>query len=236
MTGQSSQLARDKVTREKAAKEAEAWAREHHVDIATLASQYKTYNDVLSANISRLNNTKIMETELEGTIDNLKSVATAKDLSQLRIANVIKVWAGQEVNDPLAQQYALHLSQLRNELSAYYAATQGRTGNNITLQDQRDAELVIRDGVSTGSLDGLRNAVQSSTEKMGTVMKGSVARAQQAVWSLFGVKKPAASDAKKGTSYDGEVRQRADGAHIGKLPDGTVVVLTSPDGGKTWVY
>lgn len=187
LTGQSSQLARDKVTRERAAREAETWARARNVDISTLASQYKTYNDVLSANIARLNNTKIMEGELDGTIDNLKAVAKDADLKKLRIANVFKIWAGQEVNDPLAQQYALHLGQLRNELSAYYAATQGRTGNNITLGDQRDAELVIRNGVAKGSLDGLKSAVKNSTDKMDTVMRGSVDRSRQAVWGLFGV-------------------------------------------------
>lgn len=187
LTGRMSQLSRDRVTRERASQEAQQWARERGVDISTLASQYKTYNDVLSANISRLNNTKIMESELEGTIDNLSSVVTDAGLRRLRLANVVKVWAGQEVNDPLAQQYALHLGQLRNELSAYYAATQGRTGNNITMTDQRDAELVIRNGLSTGSLAGLKAAIQNSTAKMDTVMQGSVQRARKAVWDLFGV-------------------------------------------------
>ena len=187
LTGQGTKLSRDAATRTKAARDAEAWARAHNVDISTLASQYQAYNTVLSANISRLNNTKIMESELEGTIDNLQGVAKASDLSKLRIANVFKVWAGQEVNDDLAQQYALHLGQLRNELTAYYAATQGRSGNNITMQDQRDAEAVIRNGVAQGSLDGLRSAVQNSTKKMGTVMQGSVDRARKEVWSLFGV-------------------------------------------------
>lgn len=187
LTGQGSQLPRDQNTRNRAAKEAQDWARSRNVDVSTLASQYKTYNDVLASNISRLNNTKIMESELEGTIDNLRSVVRDADLKGLRYANVAKVWAGQEVNDPLAQQYALHLGQLRNELSAYYAATQGRTGNNITLQDQRDAEGVIRNGISEGSLDGLANAIKSSTGKMDTVMRGSVNRAQQSVWGLFGV-------------------------------------------------
>jgi len=189
LTGRSSQLPRDARTRNAAAQEAQAWARNNNVDIATLPSQYKTYNDVLSGNIARLNNTKIMESELEGTIENLQSVVKDSDLGQLRVANVVKVWAGQEVNDSLAQQYALHLSQLRNELSAYYAATQGRTGNNITMQDQRDAEMVIRSGISKGSLDGLRDAVKNSTGKMDTVMTASVERARKQVWNLFGVGK-----------------------------------------------
>jgi hypothetical protein len=180
-------LPRDAATRKAAALEAQTWARAHNVDVSTIKSQYKTYNDVLSANISRLNNTKIMENEVLGTIDNLRTVANDKDLGSLKFANVLKVWAGQEVNDDLAQQYALHLGQLRNELTAYYAATQGRTGNNIAVQDKIDAENTIKNGIAAGSLDGLQKAIENSTKKMGTVLQGSVDRTQKSVWDLFGV-------------------------------------------------
>lgn len=187
LTGQTSQLPRDMNTRNLAAKEAQEFARKHGVDVSTLAAQYKTYNDVLGSNISRLNNTKIMEQELVGTIQNLQDVVKDQDLGKLKFANVAKVWAGQEVNDELAQQYALHLSQLRNELTAYFGATQGRTGNNLTVEDKREAEQVIKNGIAQGSLNGLLKAVENSTGKMGTVMQGSVDRSQKAVWSLFGV-------------------------------------------------
>lgn len=187
LTGNSSQLSRDAATRQRAFKEAQKWANKHGVDVSTMASQYKTYNEVLGKNISRLNNTRIMEQELEGTIDNLKGVVDEKDLGRLRFANVAKIWAGQEVNDDLAQQYAMHLYQLRNELAAYGAATQGRGGNEITLQDQREAEQTIRNGVAKGSLNGLEKAVKNSTEKMGKVMQRSVDTSRQAVWALFGV-------------------------------------------------
>jgi hypothetical protein len=187
LTGQASQLPRDAKTRALAARDAETWARAHNVDISTMASQYKSYNDVLSANISRLNNTKIMEQELVGTIQNLQGVVKDQDLGKLKVANVLKVWAGQEVNDSLAQQYAMHLSQLRNELTAYYGATQGRTGNNLTIEDKREAENVIKNGIASGSLNGLAKAIENSTGKMGTVMQGSVNRVQKSIWGLFGV-------------------------------------------------
>jgi hypothetical protein len=187
LVGQASQLPRDQATRNKAAKEAQTWSREHNVDVSTLASQYKTYNDVLSANIARLNNTQIMEGELIGTVQNLQDVVKAKDFGKLKVANVIKLWAGQEVNDDLAQQYAMHLSQLRNELTAYFGATQGRSGNNLTIEDKREAEGVIRNGIAQGSLDGLLKAVENSTGKMATIMQGSVDRSQKAIWGLFGV-------------------------------------------------
>lgn len=187
LTGQASKLPRDAATRKAAFKEAQNWSNKHNVDISTLASQYETYNKVLSANISRLNNTKIMEQELEATIQNLQGVVNEKDFGSLRFTNVVKIWAGQEVNDDLAQQYAMHLNQLRRELTAYNAATQGRSGNDITVSDEREAEQVIRNGIARGSLVGLATAVKNSTEKMGKVMRGSVDRARKSVWELFGV-------------------------------------------------
>jgi hypothetical protein len=187
LVGKMSELPRDAASRNAAMKEAQQFANKHGVDVSTLAAQYKTYNEVLSSNIDRLNRTKIMEQELEGTVTNLQEVVKKEDLSKLRFANVAKVWAGQEVNDELAQQYAMHLYQLRNELAAYGAATQGRSGNNITVQDTHEAETTIRNGISSGSLAGLEAAVKNSTAKMGTVMDSSVDRAQKAIWDLFGV-------------------------------------------------
>jgi hypothetical protein len=229
LTGQAGQLARDKVTRAKAASEAQEWARKNDVDISTLPSQYKAYNDVLAANIARLNNTKMMEGELQGTVENIRKVATDNDLSKLRFVNVLKVWAGQEVNDSLAQQYALHLGQLRNELSAYYAATQGRTGNNITLSDQNDAAMIIRNGVSTGSLDGLEAAIRNSTDKMGKVMEGSVDRSRKAVWGLFGVGKNYKDSATQPSSGNTSVAPKM---WDGKSTPADGMIFDSPSGKK----
>lgn len=223
LTGRGTTLPRDAATRNKASREAQEFARKRGVDVSTMAAQYKAYNDVLGANITRLNNTKMMEGELDGTVENIKKVATDSDLSKLRFANVVKIWAGQEVNDNLAQQYALHLGQLRNELSAYYAATQGRTGNNITLQDQNDAANVIKNGVSTGSLDGLAAAIKNSTQKMGVVMEGSVDRARKGVWSLFGVGENYKNTASSGGPKVGDVvTVKGKQYTVGKVyPDGT---------------
>lgn len=187
LTGRATQLSRDKETRSRAYKEAEQFANRKGVDVSTLSSQYIAYNDVLKRNIARLNNTKIMEAELDATLDNLESVVNKQDLSRLRFANVAKIWAGQEVNDPLAQQYAFHFGQLRNELSAYYAATQGRSGGDLTISDKREADETIRRGISTGSLTGLRAGVKESTAKMTPVMQRSVVTANKAIWGLFGV-------------------------------------------------
>ena len=179
-------MPRDAATRQRAAKDAEAWARSHNVDISTLPAQYKAQNAVLERNIERLNNTKIMESELNGTIQNLQEVI-GPDPTGVRAGMALKAWLGQEVNDPNSQQYKFHLGQLQNELAAYYAAAAGRPGSGILESDQRDAANTIKNGISKGGLTGLQKGVKDSTAKMGPIMQGSVDRAQKAVWNLFGV-------------------------------------------------
>jgi hypothetical protein len=183
LTGQSSKMmGRSTGERTQARLEAQKWANKHGVDISTLPSQYEANNTVLA-------NTKIMEDEMQGTIQNLQGVVNDRDLKELRVGNVLKVWAGQEVNDDLAEQYAMHLFQLRNELAGYAAAMNGRSGNEINLSDQREAELIIKNGIAKGSLAGLSTAVTNSTNKMKAVMQRSISRAEQSVWDLFGVGK-----------------------------------------------
>jgi hypothetical protein len=187
LTGNAGSLPRDRVTRARAMREAQEWSIKNGVDTSTMAAQYKAYNEVLIRNINRVNNTKIMEQELQATIDNLIPVVNDKELKNLRINNVVDIWAGKEVNDPLAQQYAMHLSQLRTELAGYNAAAQGRSGNEITVQDEKQAEAVIKDGISKGGLRGLSTAIDNSTKKMAVVLERSVDTARKSVWDLFGV-------------------------------------------------
>jgi hypothetical protein len=155
------------------------------IDISTFQSQYKAYNDVLSANIQRANKTKIMESELIGTIDNLKGVVKDADLGSVSAANVAKVLLGEQVNDPLATQYAFHFQQLQNELAGYFAASQGK--NSPDVIDNKDAADAIAKGMATGSLDGLRTSIENSTSKMGSVLQKSVDSSRKDVWDLFGV-------------------------------------------------
>jgi hypothetical protein len=199
ITGQNSKLPRDAATRRNAMREAGDFARKNGVDMSVMASQYDALNKSLAANIVRLNNTKIMEGEVLGTIENLQSVVKDAELSRLNRANVIKIWAGQEVNDGLAQQYATHLQQLRNQMSAYLAATQGRSGNQLLDSDKKEADRVIRNGLAAGSLSGLTTAIVNETEKMASVLEKSVDRSTHGVWSLFGV----------GRNYRGRVDQNA---------------------------
>lgn len=187
LTGDSSKLPRDKASRNKAFKEAEEFANKRGVDSATLASQFKAYNETLEKNIMRVNNTKIMEDELVSTLDNLKPVADAVGMGKLRVGNIANQFAKGEFNDPTMQQYAFHLNQLRAELAGYNAALQGRSGSGITQQDYQEAEHIIRDGLDSKAATGLSDAVHSATGKMKTVMERSVDNSRKAIWELFGV-------------------------------------------------
>lgn len=224
LTGQSGSLSRDKATRAKAFAEADAWSRKHGVDTSTMGSQYKAYNATLDKNIQRMNNTKIMENELQGTIDIIKPVIKSQDLKKLRFGNVAKVWAKQEVNDPLAQQYAMHLFQLRTELAAYAAAYQGRSGNEITITDMNHADLVIKNGLDTGSVEGLSNAIKNSTEKMAAVMEQSVDFARKQVWDLFGV----------GANYKNKFGGQTSGPQAGTIRNGYRFKGGDPKDQKNW--
>ena len=164
---------------------ADAWARAHGTDTATIQAQYKAYNETLQSNIKRNNNTIIAEGELLGTIENLKDTADAKEFAKLKAVNVAKLFAGKQLNDPLTLKYAVHLNQLRTELAFYNAAVAGK--NEVTESDKRDAELVIKNGLNSKSLTGFTSAIESSVEKMKAVLQGSVDRSSQSIWNLFGV-------------------------------------------------
>lgn len=192
LTGRSSQLPRDQATRNAAAKEATAWANAHGIDISTLPSQYDAYNKTLSFNTVRQSMAVIQENEIQATIKNLEAVSPSGDLSDLRWSNVQRIWAGQEVNDPVAQQYAFHLEQLRNEMVAYNLIAQGQINTDGSLKQATDEQVnraaeVIKNGVAKKSLAGLATAVDNSTTKMRPVLQASLDAARKAVWDLFGV-------------------------------------------------
>lgn len=183
--------------RNKIMTEATDFLNKHGLDVSTFQSQYKTYNDVLSSNISRNAKTKIMENELEGTVDNLLSTVSDADLGKVNVKNIADIWAGKQVNDPVATRYAFHFEQLKNELAGYFAASQGKTSPDVV--DNNDAANAVINGMSTGSLTGFKKAVQDSTNKMSGILQKSVDDARKNVWTLFGVgdKYKSAGDAKK---------------------------------------
>lgn len=171
--------------RKKFMNEAQSFLNKNGVDVATFQSRFKAYNQSLTKNIERFNNTQIAEGEIEGTLDNLGVAADEKDFGNLRVANVAKLFAGEQVNDPATLKYQVHLNQLRSELAFYNAAVQGKT--SADLVEFQEAERIIKNGLSSGSLAGFQEALKASVQKMGTVLQGSVDRSSKQVWELFGL-------------------------------------------------
>ena len=221
--GVSSLTRLNQATRAKITAEAENFVKSKGVDYETFQSQYKTYNDVLSQNMKRFNNTKIMESELTGTLDNLSSAITDADLKNVKAENVAKIWAGEQVNDPQATKVAFHTLQLRNEMAGYFAATQGKTSPDVV--DNNDAALAIQSGLSAGSVEGLKQAIQNSTVKMGAVLQGSVDNVQNQVRGLFGVE-PNAPTADQKPVNDQTTTQVND--YLNSLPSGTSNTTVTP--------
>lgn len=186
--GSSSMARMDQNTRQKIMNEAQNWANKNGIDISTFKSQYEAYNDALQKNISRVNQVKVAEGELGGTLQNLASAADDASFKNMKWANVAKLFAGQQFNDANVSKYAFHLNQLRSELALYNAAASGKTSTDQA--DYNEAERIIKDGFAKGSITGFQQALTNSVSKMDSVLQQNVQRTQGQVWDLFGVKKP----------------------------------------------
>lgn len=171
--------------------EAEQFLNNNGIDLSTFQSRYTAYNQVLTGNVMRTNAAQIQEKELQGTIANLDTTIKASDLKKLKTANVAKILAGQEVNDPLTTQYKTYLLSLQNELAGYNAAARGNLsssgGPSPDQSDNEEAAKVITEGIGSGSLQGFKDAITAQQEKMGVILTSSVDNANKQVWDLFGV-------------------------------------------------
>lgn len=165
--------------------EAESWANKNGIDLATFGSQYKAYNEALQSNIQRVNNVKVAEGELEGTLENLSTAADEASFASMKWANVAKLFAGQEFNDENVSKYAFHLNQLRSELALYNAAAAGKGQTDDS--DYQEAERIIKDGFAAGSITGFQSALKNSVSKMDMVLGKNLDRTNRQIWDLFGV-------------------------------------------------
>lgn len=164
--------------------EANAFLKNNNLDNSTFQSQYKAYNDVLAKNVARAAQTKVMAGEVSGTVDSFIA-DVGNDFGNINLGNVAKLWAGSQFNDPTVQKYAFQLQTMRNDLAGYYAAARGATAPE--LQDMKDAENVIKNGLSSGNAQALKTAVDGNEVKVNGVVQGAVDSARQSVWGLFGV-------------------------------------------------
>lgn len=173
--------------------EAETWAKQKGIDISTLKAQYTALSNTVTANVMRNNQAAVAENELLGTIDNLKVAAEEAGLTNLRAYNIAKIWGGSQLNKPAYEAFKVHLTQLRNELAMYNAATAGQLDSNGNIRENSEADMkeiadnTIQNGFAAGSIDGFETAIKNSRAKLGAVLKNSIDAQNKQVWSLFGV-------------------------------------------------
>ena len=179
-------------SRKKIMQEWENYAVKKGIDTATFQSQYGAYSKTVGANLLRNNQASVAEAELDATLKNLKTASDDASFKDMKWANVVKMWGGKEFNDSNVSKYAFHLNQLREEFAMYNAALAGQIDDNgnirqISGEDYRRAEQIIKDGFAKGSITGFEDALTASRDKMKTVLDASVNAQDKQVWKLFGV-------------------------------------------------
>jgi hypothetical protein len=225
-TGQMSSLGRDTKTRTAATREWQNYAVTHGIDTSTFIPRFNAITKTIEANSLRNNQAEVAEAELAATLQNLSTAADEGSFKSMKWANIVKLFAGQQFNDPAVAKYGFHLEQLRTEFAMYNAALGGQidANGNIRQVDKADfarAERIIQDGFAQGGITGFSSALQASMSKMKTVLNDSIERQNRRVWDLFGV----------GQNYKDKGGKMAPGA--GGIADGTPVVF--PDGSTgTW--
>lgn len=174
-------------------KEVSDWGRKNNVDTSTMQSTYKANNNVLQSNITRNNQSKILENEIQGTVQSVIPLANAIGQGQINAANLANVWSGKQVNDPQVQQYRDQLLRLRSELAGFNAIAAGKlTEHGQARVDQSDldeAAQLISSGMNAGGASGLAQSVAMTANKNSKVLQSAVDDATQSVWNQFGVGK-----------------------------------------------
>lgn len=165
--------------------QANKFLNDNGIDYSTFKTTYDAYNDALATNVKAYNLTRRAETELTGTAALLSDAADDGDLKNVKVKNVLKLLAGEQVNDPDLIRYKTHLNQIVNEFAQYNAAVQGK--NTPDLAELEDAKSVISAGISSKGLKGFMDAVVASTEKMDEVLQGNINATNKQVWELFGI-------------------------------------------------
>jgi hypothetical protein len=202
----------------------------NNIDSSTFKSQYEALNAVVERNTKIAAMTGLSANDMLLSLDNLDTIVKEQDLGKLKVTNVMKEWAGTETNDELAAKYAFNLSDLRSALAGFFAAQQGKTSADIP--DLNEASLVIKNGLSSGTIDGLKTTIESTANRYTKIASQSVNTAQKQVWDMFGV----------GQNYQAPVdntvfKQKVDDytrANLGlKFKNGMDVQTTIANGYKT---
>lgn len=162
----------------------------NNVDLSTLRARASGINSVVTQNVMRNNQGNILENEISGSVQNLGPLLDQLHNGQIDKANVLNIWAGRQVNDPVAQQAADQLGRLRNELAGYNAVAGGHLMENGTPhpfpEDVNAATKTIMDGINSGGVRAVAESVGMSAKKNRAVLANALDDARHDLWDAFG--------------------------------------------------
>jgi hypothetical protein len=93
-----------------------------------------------------MSNVQRDEVEIEGTLSNLIESADVNKFAAMKKANLVKMFAGEEFNDPNIVEYQFQLEQLRSEIAGYFGALAGE--NQPSEADKNTAKNIVINGIS----------------------------------------------------------------------------------------
>lgn len=224
--------------------EAQAWAAKNNINIDTLKASAKAINQTLTATSERSQLGAIQEREIQGSIDTITPILDDMNAGKINKANVLKIWAGGQVNDPDAMKAVDQITRLKEELAGYNAIANAKITNGHPNPEKNEldaANAVITNGLNGGSLKAFGQSIAASSQKNRDILQKSQDDASTQLYSLFGAKyqapvhpgdqagggaAPAAGSAPATASAQKTVTP---GTLLGKTPDGRDVIA-GPDG------
>jgi len=217
LTGQLSKLPRDKDTRTKANMEMQKWAIDNDIDTSIFVAEYEAQTDIVKQYTKRAAAVDLRGEDIMLSLNMLKDITKEAQFGDLKIKNVAKLWAGRQVNDPVAQQYAYNLEDLRSAVAGFFAVQEGR--NMTTVEDGRNAEELIANGLATGSIQGLVDTIETVKKRTTAISNQAARNAQGSIWEMFGVTKPGGEGEETQTGMTGTL---PDGTQVTKKADGSI--------------
>jgi hypothetical protein len=191
LSGQTAGMRMNAAQSAKIQKEITDWGIKTGINTSTIKAQANAINKNIEFNLTRNNAANVLDKEIAGTIDNAKEFADAiKGAGKIAFVNGIAVWAGKQDNDPNAIKLADQLGRLRQEVAGYNAVAGGALLENgtprIGPQDEKNAEALISNGISSGGLQALADSVTSSAAKNRLVLLDAIDDTNDQFYKLFG--------------------------------------------------
>ena len=174
--------------RKKFMAEAENWSIDNGVDIATFQSQFNAFNEVVQRNIKISALVGLAGEDIKGSLSELTRLTEKEGFGDVKIKNLVKIMAGEQLGDPVALQYKFILDDLRSAVSGFFAVQQGRTSTMDS--DRADAKELINNGLASGSVSGLITTINNVAARTEQIATDSVGLAQNKIWEMFGVTRP----------------------------------------------